>query len=264
METEFSSLTLLLVDDDPSYLQLLEILFKQLGVQKIIKATSYQSGIGQYQRFKPDLCFLDIDLKDGLKTGIDVARFIRKQNARIPIFFLTAHYQEDFYEQVKCIRPNGFMDKEVSRLKLRQAIELFFLQSDTHPISPPRKRPSSLVKLPSTIAKQQSKSKALEIFFKIGDTYKAIKLEDIDYFYAENKFTYARVGNRNYPTNVQLKVLSQELNPRFLRCHKKYLINIGSIDSILTKEDKIKIGNELLPIGYAYRKLFLEQLRLMK
>ncbi len=103
-----------------------------------------------------------------------------------------------------------------------------------------------------------------QLFLKIGDMYKAIDVESIDYFYADNKLTYARVGNRNFPTNVQLKVLACELGPKFLRSHKKYLINVDSIESILIKDGKIKIGKELLPIGYAYRKPFLEQIHLLK
>lgn len=76
--------------------------------------------------------------------------------------------------------------------------------------------------------------------------------------------TYARIAKRNYPTNVQLKVLEESLGPLFIRCHKKYLVNQELISSINVKEDRIDVGGESLPIGYAYRKAFLDRLNLLK
>lgn len=257
---DLKRIKLLLLDDQPSYLQLLSLVLQDIGVEHICTTKSYEEALRAFSDFEPDICLLDIELDRGQKNGIDVALAIREQDDTIPIIFLTSHFQDDFYEQVRKVRPSSFMNKELSRLKLLQAIELAMLQLENY-------------QLLETLQKQAPSSKKevipyfnkpSQVFFKIGDTYKAIDLKTIDFFFAENKLTYARVSNRNYPTSVQLKVLEEELGPNFLRCHKKFLINVDAIEAIMLKDGKVKIGKELLTVGYAYRKSFLDGLNLLK
>ena len=99
---------------------------------------------------------------------------------------------------------------------------------------------------------------------KIGDSYKAIPIKDVAYFYADQKFTYARIGERNYPTTVLLKTLEDEFPEQFVRIHKTYLVNFNYIESIVLKENSVIITGESLPIGLAYRKQFMSRLQLLK
>jgi DNA-binding LytR/AlgR family response regulator len=256
---DLKDIKLLLLDDQDTYLQLLSIVLKDIGVEHIALARSYQEVLSVYDDFDPDICLLDIELDRGQKTGVDVALAIRQQDSTIPIIFLTSHFQDDFYEKVKVVRPSSFMNKELSRLKLLQAIELAMLQLGNHRLQENLQQHTTVA--PKAAIPYINSS---QVFFKIGDTYKAIDLKTIDFFFADDKLTYARVGARNFPTNVQLKILEEELGPRFLRCHKKFLVNTDAIETIMVKDGKVKIGKELLSIGYAYRKSFLEGLKLLK
>ncbi|MBK9492126.1 MAG: LytTR family transcriptional regulator, partial [Haliscomenobacter sp.] len=96
------------------------------------------------------------------------------------------------------------------------------------------------------------------------DVYKHIAIDEIAFFYANGKMTFAKVNKRNFPTNVQLKTLEEELFPKFLRMHKTYLINVAFIESINLKKARVEIAEEHLPMGYAYRKEFIERLKLLK
>lgn len=258
---QIEDIKLLILDDQTSYLELIKLILMDIGVQHFCLVNNYEEALRAFSDFKPDACFLDIELVRGQKNGVAVATAIRKQDRDIPIVFLTSHFQDDFYKQVRPLRPSGFMNKELSNLKLLQVTELMILQIENNQF-----KNSITVQKPALTTPRKSKSyrNTTQFFFKIGDTFKAIDITTIDFFFSENKLTYARVGNRNYPTSVQLKVLEEELNPSFLRAHKKFLINIKAIDSIIVKDGKVKIGNELLSIGYAYRKSFLEGLNLLK
>lgn len=88
--------------------------------------------------------------------------------------------------------------------------------------------------------------------------------KEIDMFFAKDKIVFAKVDKRNYPTSINLKKLEHELNHTFIRIHKSYLINKLKIKSIHFREDKVEVGEEQLPIGYAYKKAFLKKVRLMK
>jgi DNA-binding LytR/AlgR family response regulator len=207
------------------------------------------------EQHPPDLCLVDIDLGPGEKTGIDFAETLRESLPDVPIIYLTSNYTEEFYERTRHTRPSSFMNKELSRFKLQQAIDLALM----HPvgaISPGSTRPE-VIEMPPVINHSN-------FFFKIGDVYKSIPVSEVTYFFSDQKLNYARVGQRNFPTSVQLKVLEKEFSSSFARIHKSYLVNVNLIESINPGEGTIVIHGETLPIGQAYRKPFLDHLKLLK
>lgn len=253
----FKSLRALIVEDNKEFTDLLGILLTKIGITEITTASDFQEAWSAFQKVEPDICLLDVHLKDGQKNGIDLAREIRKIDDQVALIFMTAFFTEENYQQAKVVRPSSFMNKELSLLKLRQAIELAIpSMSATTSVSTPE---------PDQAPKSQpAKIKGSKFFFRVGDAYKAIDITEISYFYASNKITYARIENQNFPTNVQLKIVEEGLNGRFLRCHKKYLVNQEKITAIKPKEDRIELAGESLPIGYVYRKPFLAGLNLLK
>ena len=252
-------LNVLILDDDNAFLQLLKVFLTDLGIEKCCLTKSYQEAISRFSACSPDICILDTELQRGAKSGIDAARVIRQQNPNVPIIFMTAQFNQRIHSEIQALFPSSFVNKELSRLKLLQAIEFAMLQLENTEL-----RQQIATNTKPLQKKSRSSARPQQIFFKIGDSFKKIEFQKIHYFFAENKFTYARVNNRKYPTTVQLKVLEDQLDPVFLRCHKKYLVNVNSIESIFTKDNKIKVDGETLPIGYHYRKTFFENLMMLK
>ncbi len=251
---------ILVVEDHPGFAQLLHLMLEELGTVNIRMAKNYDEALSLFQEQAPDIGLIDIDLGEGEKNGIALVEKIRETEPDLPIIYLTANYTEDYYMRCRHTRPSSFMNKEISRLKLHQAIELALLQiktsetvSSTMPALSPAPAPMHVPFLNNT-----------HFFFKVGDIYKNIAVEDIAFFYANGKMTFAKVEKRNFPTNVQLKTLEEELFPKFIRIHKTYLVNVAHIESINTKDDKVEVAGESLPIGYSHRKTFLEQLKLLK
>lgn len=257
---QLENFSVLLWDNGDTFTPLLKLLLKNMGVQQLYLAKSQEQVVSSFTRNKPSICILNIEGSKNQQNGISVASCIRKKNKQVPIVFICSNFEDDLYTKVSALQPVSFMNKEISRLKLLQTIQLSMLQMENIELNEKLSAPTNafLIKKPLN---QKNNS---QVFFKIGDSFKGIDLEKIDFFYAENKLTYARVDNRNYPTNVQLKKLEDELHPTFLRCHKKYLVNVDQIESIMVRDGKIKIGKELLSIGYAYRKTFLDGLHLLK
>lgn len=216
-----------------------------------------------YRTHRPNVCILDIKLGNTAKDGIELATQIRKFSDDVAIIFLTSYFQESYYLKAREVQPSSFMSKDISKLKLMQALDIALSSLSPKPAADKEaKQPEEAQRQPTPPPVYLKNSSTF--FFKVGDIFKAFNIDEIVYFYADNKLTYARVGNRNYPTSVQLKVLEDELAGKFCRCHKKYLINIDAIDSILIKEDKVKVKEEVLPIGYAYRKSFIEAIHPFK
>lgn len=245
---------ILLVEDNPIFVQLLEMLLRDIGLDQIQAAQNYEDGLRSFEQFQPDICILDIDLGKGQRSGIQLAEHIRESHKRLPIIYLTANYNEDYYDLTRHTYPSSFLNKELSKFKLEQAIDIALM----HRREPVNIAAPAQTTPPIPVITHQ------QFFFKIGDVYKAIPVKDIAFFYAENKLTYARVGNRNYPTNVQLKTLEDEFSGLFARTHKTYLVNVEHISAIHPREDTVLVGGETLPIGYAYRNTFLGRLNLLR
>jgi DNA-binding LytR/AlgR family response regulator len=245
---------ILLVEDNPGFIQLLEILLRDIGFKQIQIAQNYEAGQQAFKEFQPDICILDIDLGKGLRSGIQLAEYIRQIPANLPIIYLTSNYTEDYYQLTRHTKPSSFLNKELSRFKLEQAIDIALMHRNE--TTDGNHQTTATMEVP-VITHQQC-------FFKIGDIYKAIPIKEIMYFYADNKLTYARVGVRNYPTNVQLKTLEDEFPAIFARIHKTYLVNVEHISAIHPKEGTVVVNNETLPIGYTFKNAFLRRLNLLR
>ncbi|WP_170110288.1 LytR/AlgR family response regulator transcription factor [Flavilitoribacter nigricans] len=259
----YSTKKVLVVEDNLGFINLLTILLHEIDIHLIESATDLRSGLEAFRKFQPDLCLLDINLGNGLKdNGVLLAEEIRSTNESIPIIFLTANYTDDYYMLCRHVRPSGFMNKELSRSKLFHTIDMAFLNIPQQNGQVNGNGEAINGSGPEESPQLHYDSK--NFFFKIGDQYKGIEKDKIAYFYSKDKLTYAKVGKRNYPTSVQLKSLEEKLFPHFQRVHKSFLVNIDYIASINPKEDKIEVGAETIPIGYAYRKSFLQGVNLLK
>jgi DNA-binding LytR/AlgR family response regulator len=254
---DYHNITILLVEDDPRFSNFMAILFREIGIRSLHLATDYEQALKTFRACGADMCILDINLGPNSKNGIQLAEAIRAHDQQVPIIFLTSNYNETYYNEARHTRPSGFMDKELSLFKLQQAIDLSLMHHPSHtnpilaPTQPPPPRAVPLIT-------------HHQIFFKVGDVFKAIPIKEVSYFYADRKTTYARVGSRNYPTTVQLKTIEEAFGAAFVRTHKSYLVNTALIEAVCPRDGTITIQGETLPIGNAYRKNLLDTLPILR
>lgn len=244
--------TILIVEDSKPFVLLLEMLLLEIGARHILSANNYDSAVQLLEQNTIDIFIVDIDLGKG-RNGIMLAEEVRARGIQTPIIYITSNYSDEYFNYARHTRPSSFMNKELSHLKLRQAVDLALFQSPTaveNATDPSFRAPHITNK---------------QLFFKVGDIFKAIPAEQIAYFHADQKMSYAKVEARSYPTNIQLKILEVEmLNLGFYRVHKSYVINSSYIESINPGEGTITVCGETLPIGDTYRKRFLSALKLLK
>lgn len=247
---------ILIVEDDREYTLLLSLLLEQLNFKNILYAINYEDAIDKLETETVDLLLIDIDLGNG-KNGIMLAEEIRRRQLTTPLIYITSNHTDDYYDYARHTRPSNFMSKELSRLKLYQAVDIAlgaFL--DQEAVAP-------LVR--DTAVSQAPHIQHHNLYFKVGDVFKTIPVDQAAYFYADQKMSFAKVSNRSYPTSIQLKTLQDELYELgFMRIHKSYLVNTRFIETINPGEATVVVNGEMLPIGYAYRKSFLSALKLLK
>ena len=84
------SKTILLVDDEPELLHLLETVLRADGFDHVVTASDVASGLTAYEQYHPDLAILDVMLPDG--DGFTLCTYLRSLSTGtpLPVIFLTA------------------------------------------------------------------------------------------------------------------------------------------------------------------------------
>ena len=118
---------ILLVDDDPTYLKMLQGWFSDR--YRITAVKSGMQAITYLANHVPDLILLDYDMP--ITPGPQVMEMIRSEfNAKtVPIIFLTGKSDRDSILRVLKLKPQGYLLKSMSRDDIVAAVDNYF---ETH------------------------------------------------------------------------------------------------------------------------------------
>ncbi|GAA0728755.1 LytTR family DNA-binding domain-containing protein [Aquimarina litoralis] len=218
----------IIVEDESIAAIRLQNLIQEVSDQIVIikVLTSINESIDYLSNTNPDLIFLDINLSDGYSFEI-----FKILEIKTPIIFTTAY--SDY--AIKAFEQNSidYLLKPVSKESLQRSIEKFF---DLNRTQLPEYKNLFLHN-----AKQHKK----RFLAKINNSLKTIEIDEIAYFYAEDKVTFIVLWNgKKIPVDFSLKKLELELNPSdYFRINRKYIVHLKSInDMYYTSKSRIKVS----------------------
>lgn len=249
---------ILIAGDDLPFLKLLESILNESGHYTLHVAHSFEAGLFIMQVTKPAACMIELEMSGYGGDGYELAKKIRTLDAQMPIILITSKYSEESYLKCRPIQPKSFLNKELSELKLRQAIDLAILAGPRTlaNIAPAERQDNIPHSVPNSLN---------SLFFRSGDHYIPLQLADIAYFHADKKQSFARTQSKQtFAISALLKRLEEELNQDFIRIHKGYLVNTKFIESIHPGDNTLIVAGELLPVGNFYRKSLFSKLRFLK
>jgi len=99
---------ILVVDDEPDFLKMIKIRL-EANEYDVVVATNGKEALEQVKDHNPDAVLLDI-LMPGI-DGLEVLKRIRKANAKLPVFIITAFSNEERFELAKKFNASGFIVK---------------------------------------------------------------------------------------------------------------------------------------------------------
>jgi len=100
---------ILVIDDDPDILEVLDIIFKQEGYEVILSKTGYEAE--QLSEINPDLVLLDIRIEGSGRNGVSICTKIKShpETRDLPVILFSA---EDNIEELSMqSRANGHISK---------------------------------------------------------------------------------------------------------------------------------------------------------
>ena len=170
-------------------------------------------------RLKPDLVFLDIQMP-GL-TGFEVLQ----QTSHSPIVVFCTAYDE-FALQAFETNSIDYIVKPIKAERIQKSIEK--LDSLKHNSDKPE-----LLRIIESYISQAPKKEITSIPVKLGDRMLFVKIEDVSYFAADEKYvTIHTKDGKTYLSDISLKSLEEKLGESFLRIHRSLLVNVSRIKEI--------------------------------
>jgi DNA-binding NarL/FixJ family response regulator len=118
---------ILVVDDDRTTANVMQLYLENFGFVVADNAFSGAEAIEKAKKIKPDLVLMDIRLGKGL-DGIDAAKVIM-ETLHIPIIYVTAHSDEETLERAQMTNPYGYINKPLREIDLKTTVR-FALDKD--------------------------------------------------------------------------------------------------------------------------------------
>lgn len=176
----------------------------------------------------PDLIFMDIHLADG--ASFDVFKQI---DVSTPVIFTTAY--DEYALQAFKVNSVDYLLKPIKRIELEAAVAKYqnLNAPDVMPL---------LEKLKLLTAETNTYQKRMVV--KFGQMIKAIEVEDIAYFYTEDRIVLlcTKDGQR-IPVDYKLDELEGIIDPsKFFRVNRQIITGIKAIDKMYAySKSRIKL-----------------------
>lgn len=101
-----------------------------------------------------------------------------------------------------------------------------------------------------------------ELYIKSDGKYVRLDYNDIYYFENVGDYIKAATSHGNYIFYETMKSLDLKItNPRFLKIHRSYIVNMGKIKDI--EDNTIVIEKKVIPVSRAYKSVLISSLNLI-
>jgi len=220
----------LIIDDEELARELIETHLRQLdGFELVASCASAIEASTILQQQTIDLLFLDIEMP--VLTGTEFFKnLIQKPN----VIFTTAYrdYALDGFE----LNAVDYLLKPITFGRFFKGIEKFLESKST---------------TTKVILKDNDVVNKNFIYIRNDRKQVKIKFEDILYIESLKDYVKIHLFEKNYVTKYSISEFQKQLDIRFIRVHRSYIINQNKI-SAYTKHD-IEINSIEIPIGDNYK-----------
>jgi two-component system response regulator AlgR len=214
-----TKLKVLIVDDEPPARERLRSLLAEVpGVEVIGEAVNGQQALGRAHDLAPDVVLLDVRMPG--MDGIEVARQLNSLIEPPAVIFTTAYdeYAVNAFET----HAIGYLLKPVRKEKLAAVLE----------------RAGRLTRPQlQKIAAANNEKRRTHIAARRREGLRLIPIEEIQYFFAEQKYTTVRHVNGEDLIEDSLRALEEELETSFVRIHRNALVSVRYLERIERNEE---------------------------
>lgn len=251
-----AQLRILAIEDNPLHAGKLEMLLDELGYFLIEVVNNASEAIRMFRATKPDVVLMDVDL-GGEKDGIDIAQQINEINP-VPIIFITSFTDKTTFDRAKSTEPYAYMIKPVEKASLQASIELAVLRFAKDYFKETVEGDFFTGWSQNMLAKES-------FFIKTGNGLEKIRYAEVLWIHvAVDRYCDIVTGSKVFTIRASLKQLEDKLSPyQFVRTHRTHIVNIQKIDAISEQDMTVTIGEQIIPLGQAYKQVLMQKLNII-
>ena len=215
---------ILIVEDEFIIAEKLSADLSDIGYKITAIVSSGEEALRSVAANPPDLIIMDIHI-EGELDGIETTQRIHDEMV-IPVMYLTGLTDQKIFQKARKTRPIGYLSKPYNRQDIYHAIELALYGADGGSYS-------------ATDKKQQDSACILKdrIFLKDNkNCFNKVSIDDIFWIKGDSSYSLIETKHGKYLTSNNLKTFEKKIcNPRFVRIHRSYLVNIAWVKQIVGK-----------------------------
>ena len=207
-------LRVLIVDDEPPARERLKSLLEEIPDTEVVgEATNGQQALARTHELAPDVVLLDVRMPG--MDGIEVARHLNALAEPPAVIFTTAF--DEYAVNAFDAHAVGYLLKPIRKEKLADALA----------------RAGRLTKPQlQKIAAASNERKRTHIAARRREGLRLIPIEQVQYFFAEQKYTTVRHVNGEDLIEDSLRALEEELEADFVRIHRNALVSVRYLERI--------------------------------
>ncbi len=227
-------ITCILIDDEPSALDVLRIHSEKIPELRILKEFTDPFKARDFLKDNPvDLVFLDINM-----PGLSGLQLLDQLSVRPHVVFATAYseYAVDSYEYEAA----DYLLKPIEFDRFAKAVQ-------------------KVKKL--MMANEDEKSGVLSKYLFLKDGYKQVKICIAEIYYIQSDGNYLNVFTTSGRVNTRMtlnQMIDQLPSASFIRVHNSYVVNIEQIERI--ENNQIIISETVISIGPSYKEALQRRL----
>ena len=246
------AIRVMLIDDEAGIRMLLgKIIQKQAHFEIVGESANLTDAVTMFNKLRPDVVFLDVELGGAGGNGIECARIIADMDPKTKIIFATAHaeympeafsvYAFDYLVKPFCVdRVNQTLERirTLGGEGVRESCVSFgedgagCTENGVH--EDKQEAPAIGRRKRSFVPEEIRRGRGLDrLLIKGRESASFVDTADIILVQREEGSTVIYTAKDAFFTSAGLSEIEARLNPRqFMRSHKSYLINVSKIKRI--------------------------------
>jgi DNA-binding LytR/AlgR family response regulator len=251
--------TALVADDEPLLRDAMVRMLATAWPTLIIvgHARNGREAIELFDTFKPDICFLDVQMPG--KTGVEAAQHIGR---RAHVVFVTAYDQ--YAVQAFAQGALDYLVKPVEESRLAETVARL---QERWAASQPALNTEALLQQVALAFRAPATPRLRWLRASIGSTIRLIDVQDVAFLRSEEKYTLvAWRDDSGSPVESIVRTPLKELitqldDTQFVQVHRSVLVNLRAISQVTRGENEtadihLKGRQETLPVSRTYLHLF--------